>query len=289
MKLDRKIGLTGLLTALTTLLAFGGQSAPAVQTLDKQTVRFVSFGDFGTGASVQYQVADAIDKKCKASGCDFAITLGDNIYNNGVTAVSDPQFQSKFEKPYAKLNFPFYMTLGNHDYRGNVQAQVDYTRQSKKWKMPSRYYVFSEGPVTFFALDTNKPDSAQFNFMQRKLAESTTPWNIVFGHHPRVTNSFYKNTQSAELKKLIDLFCGKSKIYLAGHEHDKQHLKATACGMDYLIAGTGGGQRPPGRGPNTLFAGNTFGFAWFEVSQNQLRFELLDAKGKMEHSHKIGR
>lgn len=274
--------LAGALASLSVLPALARQ-VPA-----DQPVRFVSFGDFGTGGTAQYLVAEAIEKKCKAAGCDFAVTLGDNIYNDGVKSVSDPQFLSKFEKPFARLPFNFYMSLGNHDYRGNVQAQVDYTRHSNKWKLPARYYVFDEGPVTFFALDTNKTDEAQLNFMKRQLAQSSAPWKIVFGHHPRVTNSFYKNTQSTALKQLIDQFCGKAQIYLSGHEHDKQHLKAS-CGTEYLIAGTGGGQRAVGRGPNTLYASNTFGFAWFEVTQKQLRFELLDIKGKVEYSYKISR
>ena len=116
----------------------------------------------------------------------------------------------------------------------------------------------------------------------------TPPWKVVVGHHPRYTNGVYKNTQSPALKQLIDSFCGKAHLYLAGHEHDKQHLKPT-CGTEYLIAGTGGGQRAVGGGPNTLYASNSFGFAWFEVSQKQLRFDLLDIKGKVEYSHKISR
>ncbi|PKL78219.1 MAG: hypothetical protein CVV27_03680 [Candidatus Melainabacteria bacterium HGW-Melainabacteria-1] len=263
------------------------QIASASPEADKP-VRFVAFGDFGTGASVQYQVAAAIKQKCEADGCDFAVTLGDNIYNDGVKSVTDPQFQSKFEKPFAQLPFRFYMSLGNHDYRGNVQAQVDYTQQSKKWTLPARYYVFDEGPVTFFALDTNLPEQKQIEFMQRNLAKAQTPWKIAFGHHPRFTNSAYKNTQSPALKKLLDLFCGQAQLYLAGHEHDKQHLKAN-CGIEHLIVGTGGGQRRVGTGPNTLYAGNSFGFAWIEASQQTLRFELLDTKGKVEYRYEIKR
>lgn len=250
------------------------------------TVRFITFGDFGTGAQAQYQVAAAIEKKCQALGCDFAVTLGDNIYNNGVSSVDDPQFESKFEKPYARLPFKFYMTLGNHDYRGNVQAQIDYTQKSSKWVMPARYYVFEEGPVTFFVLDTNQPDAKQLEFMKRRLAAATTPWKVVVGHHPRYTNGVYKNTQSPALKQLIDSFCGKAQLYLAGHEHDKQHLKPV-CGMEYLIVGSGAGTRASRSGPNTLFAKGNLGFAWVQASPSQLRFSIYDIKGNTEHVYAI--
>ena len=45
--------------------------------------------------------------------------LGDNIYDSGVTSVTDPQWQTKFEIPYMGVNLPFYVVLGNHDYGGN--------------------------------------------------------------------------------------------------------------------------------------------------------------------------
>lgn len=251
-------------------------------------VRFVAFGDFGTGAEIQYRVAQAIAKKCAASGCDFAVTLGDNIYNDGVSSVNDAQFRTKFELPYAPLPLRFYMSLGNHDYRGNVQAQIDYTYRSRKWTLPARYYSFSEGPVTFFALDTNQPDAAQLAFVKAQLAKVHTPWVIPFGHHPRFTNGVYKNTQSPALKQLIDSFCGRARIYLSGHEHNKQVLKPY-CGMEYLIAGTAAGNRDSGSAGNTLYAGKSFGFSWLSVDAQRLHFELLDSNGHIEYQQTLTR
>lgn len=282
----------GLITGwyLSLVVPPGSQAVPAdriqARVPRQQTVRFVAFGDFGTGADQQYKVAQAIEKKCAVAGCDFAITLGDNIYNDGVRDIHDPQFLSKFEKPYARLPFRFYMVLGNHDYRGNIQAEIDYTRLSKKWTLPARYYAFEEGPVSFFALDTNAPDAQQLSFMQSRLKQSSSPWKIPFGHHPRFTNSFYKNTQTPAQKQLIDSFCGQAQIYLSGHEHDKQHLKPV-CGTEYLIMGTAAGNRPYGRDSNTLYANNTFGFAWFQVTEKSLYFQILDSNGKVEYQHLI--
>lgn len=252
------------------------------QAASSETVRFVAFGDMGTGGASQYEVAHAVKKKCDQAGCDFIVTLGDNIYNDGVNSVQDSQFQSKFEKPYAPLSQRFYMVLGNHDYRGNVEAQVAYTQKSKKWYLPKRYYDFEAGPITFLALDTNQPNAEQQSYFQNQLKKAKTPWKIAFGHHPRYTNSFYHNSQSPALRSLIDSMCGQVQLYLAGHEHDKQHLKSR-CGTEYLIVGTGGGLRPVGQGPDTLFARSSFGFAWFEVSPRRLYFELLNSKGQVEY------
>lgn len=247
-----------------------------------ETVRFVAFGDMGTGGAIQYAVAAVLEKKCRQAGCDFAVTLGDNIYNHGVSSVDDPQFLTKFEKPYANLPFRFYMILGNHDYRGNIEAQIAYTQQSKKWYMPARYYSFKEGPVTFLALDTNQPDPKQQTYMQTQLEAAQTPWKIALGHHPRYTNGFYHNTQSPALKQLIDSLCGKVHLYLSGHEHDKQHLKPR-CGTEYVIVGTGGGTRFSRPGSDSLFSKSTPGFAWLEVSPQRLYMEILNTQGEIEH------
>lgn len=254
------------------------------QTAAAQTIRFVSFGDFGTGAREQYRVAQAIENTCKAKGCDFAVTLGDNIYNNGVSGLSDSQFQTKFEQPYARLDFRFHLVLGNHDYRGNVDAQVAYTQQSKKWYLPSRYYHFNAGPASFFALDTNQGFEAQIGYFNKALQQSDRPWKIVFGHHPRHTNGYYKNSLSAAQIKLLDSFCGQADIYLSGHEHNKQHLQ-TGCLPDYLVVGTGAGYRAGASGPGTRFYKPTFGFAWFEVSPTRLHFELYNNQGQQEYSY----
>ena len=78
-------------------------------------VSFIAIGDTGTGEEKQYKVAAAMKEVCDELGCDFALGLGDNIYETGVDSVDDVQFIDKFEKPYADVDFPFYMTLGNHD------------------------------------------------------------------------------------------------------------------------------------------------------------------------------
>jgi tartrate-resistant acid phosphatase type 5 len=65
----------------------------------------------------QYVDARGVKKACDAKGgCAFAVMLGDNLYKTGVSGVDDPQWQTKFEQPYADLAFPFHPVYGNHDY-----------------------------------------------------------------------------------------------------------------------------------------------------------------------------
>lgn len=190
---------------------------------DVATVRFIAIGDMGTGEADQLRVAEAVAQVCAARGCDFALGLGDLIYPAGVTSPRDPQFDTKFETPYAELDFPFLNALGNHDngqdpagatapaggiglwYTGG-DHEVAYAqrtdRASEKWTMPARHYTFDEGPVHFIALDTNtlvffgvpvSPDLAtkvqeQEAWLPAAVAEGEAPWRIAFGHHPYVSN-----------------------------------------------------------------------------------------------------
>ena len=41
----------------------------------------------------------------------------------------------------ASCQCPWYGVLGNHEYRGNTQAMMDYSEISRRWNMPDRYYT----------------------------------------------------------------------------------------------------------------------------------------------------
>jgi hypothetical protein len=174
-----QVALVAGVLALGTLLGPSPASGAPSNFPTTAPVRFAIVGDTGTGAAGQYAVATAMGTVCARRGCQFAIDLGDNIYEYGATDMNDPQFQEKFEKPYAKLAFPFFLVLGNHDQSGLIPGsgvhpdrgdhEVEYTQLSTKWMMPSRYYRFgvpfasatdfySRVPkpvIEFFAIDTN--------------------------------------------------------------------------------------------------------------------------------------
>jgi tartrate-resistant acid phosphatase type 5 len=63
-------------------------------------------------------------------GASFVLSTGDNVYENGVTSASDPLWAATFSDIYTHpslADVPFYAVAGNHDWRGNVSAQVDPT------------------------------------------------------------------------------------------------------------------------------------------------------------------
>lgn len=224
-----------------------------------KVVRFIALGDTGTGKEGQYQVARAIEDVCANQGCDFALGLGDNIYESGVDSVNDEQWLAKFEKPYENLDFPFYMTLGNHDNsyfagggltnrKGEFQVDYHYKegRPSEKWIMPARYYHFSaplndeESLIDFFSLDSNPLASlSDFNkyywqlpykkeqakWFDDTIKSTLGKWKIAFAHHPYVSNGSHGNAG------LYDYVAGLGGAY-------KNFLEQEVCNrVDVIIAG----------------------------------------------------
>ncbi|ARU55341.1 hypothetical protein OLMES_1259 [Oleiphilus messinensis] len=234
-------------------------------------VRFVALGDTGEGNLAQYLVADAIWDVCEAKGgCDFAIGLGDNIYDENPLHTSDTAFDQKFELPYQKLEFPFYMSLGNHDndliidgtggsnIAGDVQVEYTYreNKLSDKWQLPDRYYHFGaplgstagERVIDFFVLDSNPlnsaPDinpeyeinaykAAQGAWLDGALAVSSAPWKMAYTHHPYVSNGSHGN--AGRYDRLLPLEPVSARI---SGEIYRQWFEQHVCGkIDLFIAG----------------------------------------------------
>jgi len=280
------------------------------------TVRFVALGDAGTGGDGQRAVAAAMEQVCAERGCDFAVYLGDNIYNNGVESADDSQFEEKFEAPYANLNFPFYVTLGNHDYGGNglgnesdrAVPQVAYTELSTKWTLPDRTYAKDQGHVRLLSLDTNailwKSLWNTADAQQAWLDAATTsdhPWTIAFGHHPYVSNGqhgsagTYEGVENIPIisgQEVKDFFdqsvCGKVDLYLSGHDHNLEWLEPT-CGTHFIVSGAGGKTRSMADwGQATRFQqGDVLGFLWVEIVDRTLTGVFYDQDGSILYQDTI--
>ncbi|MHB8633196.1 MAG: metallophosphoesterase [Thermoplasmatota archaeon] len=212
------------------LVCVAGCMAPSVPPVSTAPhagpTGFLVFGDAGTGGPSQFVVAKAMEGVCQARGCRFALEVGDNLYESGASSPYDPQFEAKFERPYANLSFPIWVVLGNHDNAGNpagsdgglgawypagdneVAYGVRTNRTSDRWHMPARFYGFQVGDIAFFALDTNTlvyedvplpPDAqahvrAQSAWLDGALQNATgARWKIALGHHPYLSNGPHGN------------------------------------------------------------------------------------------------
>jgi acid phosphatase len=255
--------------------ADGGLDSDTGSDAEPLVVRFVAFGDWGGAVSRIERAADAMWAHCQTAGCDFVLGLGDNFYNDGVTSVDDPQWEEKYEEPFADWTIPFFMTLGNHDHHLNADAQVEYSLTDDYWTMPARYYDLVASPVHFVALDTTKMNTAQALWLGETVAGATEPWRIVFGHHPWRSNGVHGDASTFLWAAYEWAMCHRADVVISGHDHDLQHVAAD-CNVDQIVSGAAERLRDVEEGENTYFARSTYGFAWFEVTEEELVLEFYD-------------
>jgi len=266
--------------------------APVTQA-GPQEVRFFTFGDWGTGTASQSAVAEAVTQNCMALGCDFGLFLGDNFYPTGVSSTTDPLWQSYFEKVYADLPGPFYAVLGNHDYDGNPQAEVDYTALQTRWKLPARAYsvtypVGAQDPLLeIFVIDSNAFDAASAVALQNALDASRAVWKLLALHHPIYSNGPHGDDSIGINSLLIPVICEKIDAVLSGHDHLFSHLDEPddGCNFPQFVVGTGGKDLySPNPDSRVLYSESSFGFAVLEVTANALRLEFRRADGSLAYA-----
>ena len=222
-------------------------------------------GDTGTGKADQYSVAKSMEDLIRRKDTYIArvMIVGDNIYPNGCYGVQDLQFDNKFQKPYRNIHLPFYLCLGNHDYSqtvsDNSQAQIDYTASdynvtfidgTKKWNMPSKWYMKSFDNCDFFFLDTNMDRlktteiDDQLKYMIREIKQSKNRWKILCGHHTWRSVGGHGNAKSdmprfEQFMKDL-LLQVRIDLYVCGHDHCKSIIEVGRNGVPTLVIGTGG-------------------------------------------------
>src|SRR5580700_8873671 len=176
---------------------------------EKGALNFFIVSDWGwNGFKAQQEVADQMARSAEKIEPSFIVSCGDNFQVQGVASVQDPLWVSNFENIYKhpSLQVDWYPVLGNHDYKGSTQAEIDYSNISRRWRMPSHYYTFvrkinDSVSVRLIFLDTSplvddyyskpgfpdiaKQDTAQqIAWLRDVLANSKEQWKLVFGHHP---------------------------------------------------------------------------------------------------------
>jgi hypothetical protein len=250
-------------------------------------IRVAAFGDYGTGEPEQKAVAAALLKYHKQHPLDFGITMGDNFYSDGMESPSDPRWKTWWSDLYDPLGIPFYATLGNHDWHfaDSPAAEVMYTKQSKSWRMPATYYTYTAGPVQFFALETVALSAMQLMWLREELERSTARWKVVYGHHP-IYSAGQHGDDDDLIEQLLPVLRGRADIYLAGHDHDMQHLKPEGK-LHFFVAGSGGKLRPITPGPRSLFALSSTGFAILEASDSRLLVRFIDPELRTRYEYTL--
>ncbi|MCC9135005.1 metallophosphoesterase [Pontibacter silvestris] len=273
-------------------------------------LEFALVGDWGRGGEYyQRNMATQLAKAVTGVNASFIVSTGDNIYPNGVASIHDPLWNLSFENLFYQypLHRSWYAVLGNHDYHGNAQAQVDYTNISQRWNMPARYYSFKkkvgkDAEALFVFLDTNTFDgnayqssygqelvqqdsTTQKRWLEQVLSDtsSTVKWKIVIGHHPLYTagnRALDKPVMRNSLEPVLEKY--KVDMYLSGHEHHLQYYHPKEKHTHHFISGAGSeaNESLKPRGPHDFFA-PIQGFMTFSISSDSVLMQAVNRKGKV--------
>ena len=280
---------------------------------DPGALNCVLIGDWGrNGHDDQRAVAVQMGKTAAAISARFTVSVGDNFYEDGVTGVDDPQWESSFERIYTapSLQSPWKVILGNHDYRGNVQAQLDYSAGSHRWQLPARYYTETQtlpdgARADFFYLDTSpfikkylgskvriegQDSQAQLDWLDKALAASTAQWKIVIGHHPIYTALDDADGEDHDQPDLIArlnpvLMKHDVPLYVCGHDHCLQSVAMN--GTTYVVTGAGSQTYTPRPAIRGGFASGAHGFMTLHITSSKLQYGLMDMTGKTIYAGSI--
>jgi tartrate-resistant acid phosphatase type 5 len=300
-------------SSTATVGAVGLAPLPALAA--DEALVFILVGDWGRdGQDGQNAVAAQMGKTASAMGSAFTVSVGDNFYENGVAGVDDPQWQNSFERIYTadSLQTPWKVILGNHDYRGNVQAQLDYSAKSHRWRLPARYYAETlalpdGGRADVFYLDTSpfikkyigskvdiagQDTAAQLDWLDKGLGASTAEWKIVIGHHPIYSSVDPSDGEDHDQPDLIArlnpiLVKHQVPIYVCGHDHCLQSVKMD--GITYVVTGAGSQVYTPKAVVRGGFASGAHGFMTVRLSRGALDYALLDSSGTALYRETIKR
>lgn len=296
-----------ILILLNIVLILSGNIISAQQTEIKlpsgSSFNFILISDYGrNGYEQQKDVAAMMADVADKCSIRFIVTGGDNFQITGVQSVQDPLWMSSFENIYThpSLHVEWYPTFGNHDHGGNIQAQIDYSNISRRWKMPASYYTLVKTrdgiSVRLVMLDTyslvtgygNSNSKYSLKNAQRQIAWTDSvltvakeDWVVVVGHHP-VYSAHPTRKNTKELVEYLNPVLNKHNVdfFVGSHDHIFQHLKDPASKIDYFVNTAGSEVRDASSNEMTVFTASSPGFSICTATKTSLSMYFINIEGK---------
>ena len=294
-----------LILALISVCTFAQAQLTDYSIFD-QKFNFYIANDLGrNGYYDQKPIAELMGTMGEEVGPEFVLATGDIHHFEGVRSVNDPLWMTNYELIYShpELMIDWFPILGNHEYRGNTQAVLDYTNISRRWTMPDRYYTkrFEEEGTTIriIWIDTTPlidkyrkendkyPDACkqdinkQLAWLDSVLANAKEDWIIVAGHHPIYAYTPKEESERMDMQKRIDPLLRKYKVdmYICGHIHNFQHIRVPESGIDYIVNSSASLARKVKPIEGTKFCSPEPGFSICSINKKELNLRMIDNKG----------
>lgn len=299
-----KMAMKKIKTLLCLMLLACGIHANAQLT-------FFVANDLGrNGFYRQKAVADLMGRYAEEEGPEAVLALGDTHHYMGVESTADPLWMTNYELIYnhPELMVPWLPVLGNHEYRGNTRAVMDYSAVSRRWQMPSRYYskVFKDEntSIRLVFIDTaplidkyrrdsaTYPDAAsqdidrQLQWLEKELADATEDWIVVAGHHPIYADTPKDDEERRDMQTRVGPVLRRHRVdmYICGHIHNFQHIRKAGSPIDYIVNSSGSlSRKKVGNIDGTLFVSGEPGFSVIRCTPSELTLTMVDEAGNPIH------
>ncbi len=300
-----------LILLLVTILGNAATAQITDYSIFDKKFNFYVANDLGrNGYYDQKPIAELMGTMAEEIGPEFVLATGDIHHFEGVRSVGDPLWMTNYELIYShpELMIDWFPLLGNHEYRGNTQAVLDYTGISRRWTMPARYYskVFEEKGATIRVvwIDTapmmdkyrnekeTYPDACkqdyerQLAWIDSVLTAAREDWVIVAGHHPIYAETPKDESERMDMQKRLDPILRKHKVdmYVCGHIHNFQHIRVPDSDIDYVTNSSGSLSRKVKPIEGTLFCSPEPGFSVVSADKKSLELRMIDKKGNVLHT-----
>ena len=296
----------------TAAIAAVAQDAASWAKLEK-SVNFYIANDLGrNGYYDQKPIAELMGRMAETVGIECVVAAGDVHHFEGVRSTSDPLWMTNYELIYShpELMLPWYPILGNHEYRGNTQAVLDYAGVSARWEMPARYYTktFNEEGATVrvvwldatpliakYRQEGDKyPDAclqdidAQLQWLDGVLAAAKEDWVIVVGHHPIYAETPKDDIERLNMQQRVDPILRRHKVdmYVCGHIHNFQHVRVKGCNIAYVTNSSGSLSRKVNAIDGTVYCSPEPGYSIISATPRTQELRMIDKTGRVLHTVK---
>ena len=299
----RKFILFTLVFSLFTQLL----SAQTIQDL-KAPLTFFIANDLGrNGYYQQKKIAELMGEMAETIGPECIIAAGDIHHFSGVESIYDPLWMTNYEQVYShpELMIPWFSICGNHEYRGNTQAVLDYSNISRRWQMTEKYYTrtyekkgtsiriiwldttpliqrYRKDPVTY--PDAYKENVVkQLAWLDSTLTVAKEQWVMVIGHHPLYAQTDKPIEEQTDMRKTVGEVLKRHHVdvYVCGHIHNFQHIKMAGDDIDYLVNSSASLARKVKPIEGTQFCSSDEGFAVLSVDKKALTLSLINYEGNI--------
>lgn len=290
-----------------------GVQASHLDSLPDDNFNFIVANDLGrNGYYDQKVIAEEMGHLAENIDIEFVAAAGDVHHFEGVASVDDPLWMTNYELIYShpELMIDWFPVMGNHEYRGNTQAVLDYDGVSRRWNMPDRYYsktvdLDNDATLRLLFIDTtplidkyrkeaeesyrdvaSQDIDRQLQWIDSTLNASAATWTVVIGHHPIYAQTPKDDIEREDMQRRVDPILRKHGVdmYVAGHIHNFQHIKPEGSDVDYVVNSSGSLSREVSPTDGTVFCSSEPGFSVVSASDKKLTLYMLDKHGNILHT-----